>query len=84
MVNIHFLKRYAAPLRPSSIASPYLARTLEKKSCDGAVAPSWRLPGRAATTRPGERLQKAMENGPVEIVDFPIKNSGYPYYPLVN
>ena len=24
-------------------------------------------------TRPGERLQFAMENGPVEIVDFPMK-----------
>ena len=26
--------------------------------------------------RPGERLQKAMENGPVEIVEFPIKHGG--------
>ena len=27
-------------------------------------------------TRPGERLQFAIENGPVEIVDFPMKNGG--------
>jgi hypothetical protein len=25
-------------------------------------------------TRPGKRFQKAIENGPVEIVDLPIKN----------
>ena len=27
-------------------------------------------------TRPGKRLQKTMENGPVEIVDVPIKDGG--------
>ena len=27
-------------------------------------------------TRPGEHTNIAMENGPVEIVDFPMKNGG--------
>jgi len=30
------------------------------------------------TTRPGKRLQFAIENGPVEIVDLPIKNGDFP------
>ena len=32
------------------------------------------------STRPGELTQKAIENGPVEIVDFPIKNGDFPIY----
>ena len=29
-------------------------------------------------TRPGKRLQFAIENGPVEIVDLPMKNGDFP------
>ena len=38
--------------------------------------PCWYFP----CTRPGKRLQKAIENGPVEIVDLPIKRCDFPWW----
>ena len=42
----------------------------------GAGSPSGLLVARC--TRPGEPTKSDIENGPVEIVDFPIKNGDFP------
>ena len=32
----------------------------------------------SSSTRPGKHTKSELENGPVEIVDFPINNSDFP------
>ena len=55
-------------------APPYLGqKNVELKLVKQGHFPS----GLKHHTRPGKRLQFAIENGPVEIVDLPMKNGDF-------